>query len=322
MDTPQLAQRINGAWPLQQPVATTAQLLEAGVGMAALAQALRAGLLFRLRKGAYVQAANWSSLKPWDQDKVRLYAHVLSVRSDPVYSHFSAASLHGLFVWNCGPDVHLSCTSSASGTSGAKDVVIHREALEPSDVQEVLLRNGRRVRATSLERTVLDCARCGPFAQAVVIGDHALRVGARMETLQALVGGMGGRRGVRKARRVLAALDPRSESGGETRTRLIIAGMQIDQPELQVEIWAGEKLYRPDFVWRKQKLIVEFDGDVKYFAYRRTGDVILDERKREKRLMELGWRFVRLEWKDLAHPQEVQRRIMAAYTAAALANAA
>ncbi len=226
-----LEQRLNGALLPPHYVATTAQMLDQGIGAAALAQALRTGLVFRLRKGAYVQATHWRGLKPWDQDNLRLLAHVLSVRGDPVYSHFSAARPHGLFVWNCGAAVHLSCNSSASGSSGAKDVSQHREVLAPGDVQELHLRSGPYVRVTSLERTVIDCARTGQFAQAVVIGDHALRAGARREVMEALINAMTGRRGVRKARRVLHALDARSESGGETRTRLIIAAMNIEQPD-------------------------------------------------------------------------------------------
>jgi hypothetical protein len=38
--------------------------------------------------------------------------------------------------------------------------------------------------------------------------------------------------------------------------------------------------------------------------------------------MEDGWRFVRLEWRDLAHPGDVKRRIQAAFDAAGLPLAA
>ena len=114
-------------------------------------------------------------------------------------------------------------------------------------------------------------------------------------------------RGARRARRVFRSLDGLSQSPGESRTRLLIATMKIDQSELQKDLLAKGSLYRPNFVWEKQKLFVELDGDIKYFAYRRTADVILAERKSERRLMESGWRFVRLAWKDLANPEQVKR---------------
>lgn len=315
MEQRHLVRRLEKAWPDKALLATSAVLAESGFGERVLAQALKRGLVCRLRRGVYVQAAQWRFLKPWEQDKFRLHAHLLTVRGDPVYSYFSAARLHGLYVWNCGPRVHVTGKSAVSGTSNAKDVAAHHEPLAESESEQLTLRDGNHVLATTLERTVVDCARVGAFAQAVIIGDHAVHNGARLEVMWAAIETMPGRRGVRKARRVLRAIDGRSESPGESRTRLIIAEMPIEQPELQKELFAGDRSYRPDFVWEKQRLIVEFDGDIKYFAYRSTADIILDERKREKRLTELGWRFLRLEWRDLANPVDVKRRIMALYAA-------
>jgi very-short-patch-repair endonuclease len=315
-------ERFARAWPADTPVATTGQLAEAGLGDRAMASALKHGTVYRLRKGAYVQAGHWHTLKPWDQDKLRLLAHLVTVRGDPAYSHFSAARLHGLTIWHCGPQVHVTAASSVSGTSNPKDVVFHRGNVANGDIQPLRLRSGHVVQVTTLERTVVDCARAGGFAEAVVIGDHALRKGARSEVMWAMVNAMPGRRGVRKARRVLRVLDGRSESPGESRTRLIIADMDLPQPELQVELTVGGRVHRPDFLWEEQKLIVEFDGDYKYFAYKPTREAVLDERKRERRLMEDGWRFVRLEWRDLANPGDVKRRIQAAFDAAGLPLAA
>ena len=308
-------QRLAQLWPAGTTVATTAQLMDAGLSDRAIASALKQGLVYRLRKGAYVQAQAWKVLKPWEHERLRLLAHLVTARGTPTYSHFSAARLHGLFLWHCSPQVHVTARSSASGTSNPKDVVGHHEELAAGDVRSLRLRNGQLVRLTSLERTVVDCARVGGFAEAVVIGDHALRKGSSIEVMWAMVNALPGRRGVRKARRVLRALDGRSESPGESRTRLIIAGMDIPQPELQVELLAEGRRYRPDFVWIQQKVIVEFDGDYKYFDFKPTAEVILAERKREKRLMEAGWRFVRLEWKDLSNPAQVRQRIQAVLTA-------
>lgn len=313
MERQLLVQRLDKAWPAKKSIATSMMLANSGISERVLADALKRGVVCRLRRGAYVRAAQWRLLKPWDQEKLRLLAHLLTVRGEPVYSYFSAARLHGLFVWNCSAAVHVTGRSAVSGTSNAKGVTAHHEPLAESEATRLTLRDGSYAMATTLERTVVDCARVGGFSEAVVIGDHALRNNARLDVMWAAIEAMPGRRGVRKARRVLRVLDGRSESPGESRTRLIIAEMPIEQPELQKELIAGDRIYRPDFVWEKQKLIVEFDGDIKYFAYKRTADVILDERKREKRLTELGWRFVRLEWKDLSNPVDVKRRIMALY---------
>lgn len=313
MDQEQLVKRIEQAWPASCTVATTAQLSEAGVGGRLLAAALSRGIVVRLRQGAYVLTRYWLACKPWDRDKLAILAHIVTVPSDPTYGYFTAARLHGLFIWNCDAKVHMIVTAVPSATSGARDVVEHREHVVDAESERIVLKNGLHVRVTTMERTVVDCARIGGFEQAVIMGDHALSRGARMDVMQALVDANPGRRGIRKARRVLKALDGRSESPGESRTRLIIASMNIEQPVPQLELTVGDSRYRPDFVWEKQKLIVEFDGDIKYFGHNRTDQVILAERKRERRLMELGWRFVRLEWSDLAKPEEVKRRILAQY---------
>ncbi|NVM95464.1 type IV toxin-antitoxin system AbiEi family antitoxin domain-containing protein [Arthrobacter wenxiniae] len=310
-----LQERMNTAWPAGTPVATTAQLAGAGVGDRVLAAALKQGNVYRLRRGAYVLAEVWQIQKPWERDKLRLLAHIVTAPGSPRYSYFSAARLHGLFIWNCGPKVHVSSISATSGTGTPKDVVSHHDRLAASDLCSLPLRDGRNVTATTLERTVVDCARTGRFAEAVVIGDSALHRGARIEVMWAMVAAFPGRRGVRRAARVLQALDGRSESPGESRTRLIIVDMDIPQPELQLELWVDGHLYRPDFAWRDRKVIVEFDGDTKYFDFGPTPQVLLAERKREKRLMEAGWRFVRLEWKDLSSPGSVKARILAALTA-------
>lgn len=313
MDSQQLEERLNRVWPAEALVATSAELIAAGFNERLLARSLQFRLVFRLRKGAYIRATTWRMLAPWDKDTARLRAHLLTARGDAVYSYFSAARLQGLFVWNCGPSVHVTRRATVSGTSSAHDVSAHHEPLSEEELTFQPLRTGGQVRVTTLERTVVDCARLGGFQEAVVIGDDALRHGARLEVMWAIVEAMPGRRGIRKARRVLRSLDARSESPGESRTRVIIAEMDIDQPEPQVTLSAGGAIYRPDFVWRKQKLIVEFDGDIKYFAYKRTAEVIVAERKRERRLSEEGWRFVRLEWADLANPAGVRRRILEAY---------
>jgi len=317
-----LKERFTRAWPAGLSVATTKQLMDSGLGDRAIASALKNGIVYRLRKGAYVKATSWRELKPWDQDKLRLYAHLVTAPGLPTYSYYSAARLHGLFIWKCSAKVHITVNSSVSGASNPKDVVGHHENVAEGDITYLHLRDGRRVKATNLERTVVDCARAGGFAEAVIIGDHALRKGASLEVMWSIVNVMTGRRGVRKARRVLQVLDGKSESAGESRTRLIIGEMDIPQPELQVSLTVSGNVYRPDFVWKREKLIVEFDGDYKYFEFKPTPEAILDERKRERRLMEDGWRFVRLEWRDLENPADVKRRIQSAFDAFRLPAAA
>lgn len=300
------------SWPAGVDVATSAQLSEAGLSQKRIATLARNQQIIRLRKGAFVRGDYWSSLMPSGKDNLRLVAHMATVQGKPVYSYFSAARFHGLYVWKGGPRIHVTSRTSKSGTNTAPDTFCHHELLGPAELVQKRLTSGRAIKLTTLERTIVDCARTASFETAVILGDSALRKGANLSTLWDMVNAIPGKRGVRKARRVLQALDALSESVGETRTRLVIAQMDIEQPKSQCEIVVDGFLYRPDFVWEKQRLIVEFDGDTKYFDYKPVPEVLLAERKRERRLMEAGWRFVRFEWKDLENPEAMKRRIRTA----------
>lgn len=168
---------------------------------------------------------------------------------------------------------------------------------------------------TSLERTVTDCGLALPYRQALIIADHALRLGADETLLAAAAARLDGRAGVRNLRRVLAAADPRSESPGETLARDLMARLRLPAPEPQVEVLTRFGVFRLDFAWRERRIALEFDGKAKYFDYRPTEEVLFEERRREKALTEDGWFFVRLEWKDLFHEQEFKTRVLRALAA-------
>lgn len=81
-------------------------------------------------------------------------------------------------------------------------------------------------------------------------------------------------------------------------------------------VLAAGSSYRLDAAWRDIKLALEFDGKTKYFDYKRTDQAIFEERQRERELMEVGWTFLRVEWKDLENPELLERRILAAMATA------
>ncbi|ALE05303.1 hypothetical protein AL755_07185 [Arthrobacter sp. ERGS1:01] len=321
MDLQKIGVRVAQLWPSGVVIATTAQLDDAGCGDRLLKAAVDMRVLVRIRRGAYVRTEVWDALKPWEQSSFLLMAHILTASGNPVYSHFSAARLHGLDVWNCGDEVHVTSAATPSGMGVAADVVHHHLPLPQGSCGRITSAAGPRVRVTSLERTVVDCARYGGFAQAVAIGDHALRRGANLEVMTDMVSRLTGQRGVKRARRVLAALNDASESVGESRTRLVLVVMDIPEPVLQLRIVANGTEYRADFAWPELKLILEFDGQGKYFDFRPTAEALLAERRRETLLMEQGWRFIRVVWDDLARPEALRQRIYRAISDARRAAA-
>ncbi|WP_192476219.1 MULTISPECIES: hypothetical protein [unclassified Arthrobacter] len=105
-----------------------------------------------------------------------------------------------------------------------------------------------------------------------------------------------------------AELADRLISGRQV-ARLVRSG---DLVRLQVQVRTRHGDHRLDFAWRQLLLALEFDGRIKYFAYAPTNQVLFEERRREKALMEDGWQFIRIEWGDLFREAELRRRIASA----------
>ncbi len=121
-------------------------------------------------------------------------------------------------------------------------------------------------------------------------------------------------------RRALELADPRSESAGESLTRELLHRLRITPPELQYLVRSPLGEHRLDFAWPERKVALEFDGKTKYFDYRPTGEVLFAERQRERALMEMGWRFLRIEWKDLFNEVEFKYRVLQALNRGAAAD--
>lgn len=313
MDNNQLAHVVASRWPATavRGVATNRMLEASGLTHKVLTAAVARRIIVRLHRGAYVQALEWQAMKPWVRDDIALIAHALASHSSGVYSHSSAARLHGLRTWGCGAAVHITHDRTPGHSSGRAGVALHQQLLDAGNV--VMARIGPvQVPVTSMAQTVLDCARLFRFEQAVIIGDHAVRTGLAVPELQELLGASDVKRGAARAKRVLEFLDSDSESAGESRTRVFLAATKLPMPELQVKITTRHGLHRADFAWREYRLILEFDGWGKYFDYRPTAEAIAQERQREKDLMELGWRFIRINWSDFNDPAALDARIRTA----------
>lgn len=111
-----------------------------------------------------------------------------------------------------------------------------------------------------------------------------------------------------RARAMLTFVDARSESVGESIVRVEAALRGIPLiPQVEIRGPWGGLVGRVDFVVEGTKVIVEFDGKIKYAA----GDpqVLWAEKRREDRLRELGYIVVRVTWADLARPERVVARI-------------
>ena len=159
MDTKALEARLAAAWPAGE-VCTAEHLRMAGIGDRQLAAAIAAGLLVRVRRGAYAVASAWRTLAPWERQPRRLEAHIRTVRG-AVYSHSSAAILHGGRVWTDDEDVHITTSYRNGRRNHGADVTAHCHPLPEAAVAAVDSPWGS-VLATSPARTAVDCARTLP----------------------------------------------------------------------------------------------------------------------------------------------------------------
>jgi very-short-patch-repair endonuclease len=289
----------------------TQELLSAGLHARAVARLMCSGDLVRARRGCYVRAIWWNGLKPGTRSRYLIHAHAHGTLTTSaggfVYSHTSGARLRRLHLWKVGGRIHLTQQTCPSPISHGRDVVAHTRALGPGDISFV---DG--LPCTSLERTVVDCCLMFNLRQSLILMDHACRLGADLETLRSRCTGLAGRNGVVALRRAIELADPRSESPGETLTRELLHRLRIEPPEPQYVVHTPLGEHRLDFAWRKRKVALEFDGRTKYFDYQPTDEVLFAERRREKALMEQGWIFLRIEWKDLFNETEFKYRVLRA----------
>ncbi|WP_427134175.1 type IV toxin-antitoxin system AbiEi family antitoxin domain-containing protein [Pseudarthrobacter sp. S9] len=289
----------------------TDQLLESGLNPRAIQQLVQAGTLIRLRRGCYARGSWWSGLSAAARHRQLIFAHALGTLTTSTggsaYSHTSGASLHRLHLWNVDDRIHLTQVSCPSPISHGRDVVAHTRRLGSREVCFV-----EGLPCTSLERTVVDCCLMFTIRQAVILVDHACRLGADLSVLRNRCSTLTGRNGVVALRRALELADPRSESAGESLTRELLHRLKIEPPELQYVVRTPLGDHRLDFAWPARKVALEFDGKTKYFDYRPTNEVLFAERRREKALMEQGWTFIRIEWKDLFNEVDFKYRVLRA----------
>src|SRR5690606_25662330 len=170
------------------------------------------------------------------------------------------------------------------------------------------------VAVTSIARTVVDLARTLPKEQAVIAGDSALRLypGMREQVSRALADART-RHGLARARTVVPFLDGRSESAGESLSRLRIAEAGLPRPILQYEIVGGNgRRYRVDFFW-ENGVVGEFDGRIKYSDPRD----VFDEKLRQDAIRDAGYEVVRWTWAELERFDVVAERLRQAARRAA-----
>lgn len=298
--------------PRLVPPGSPRLVLAGDVSRDEIRNATRDGTATRIRRGAYLLAPDGP--EPSDHtarrevDLAKIDAVARQLPGEHVFSHESAALLWGLPLWRRASTVHV-VQRHVPGERRARDVARHRVVLDPTDVAVV---GGRR--ATSRERTVVDCVRSLPARDGLVLADAALRAGVSRQALLERVARTTGR-GVVRARSVLDVADAGAESPGESVVRYELLRHALPAPATQVPVRTRLGRFRADMGWEEWRLLVEFDGYVKYSELA-AGDparVLFQEKRRQEAIEEEGWRVLRVTAADLrdgaALVARVRRRI-------------
>lgn len=250
----------------------------------------------RVRKGVYVDRADYAALPPWTRYAVRVHAFV-RVHPDAVLCMESAAVLHGIPRFGETRGIHVY-DPHLSHSSHHGDVTIHTSR----DERELTTING--VRLTSVEDTILDLARVVPPAHALAMTDAAISPVQggmlRLGDLRAHGDRQQNQRGRARLQWVWETADALAESPAESVSRAVMQWSGFERPELQREFAYEGHLDRTDFHFASCRAIGEADGWGKYGLDDpdTARQKLVDEKRREDRLRRNGHPFARWELRD------------------------
>lgn len=276
-----------------------------------LAAARRAGVITRVRHGAYVPSTEWDLRDDIGQHRLRGQAVCLTHPGRVALSHTSGAAEHGLRFWK--PDLDLVHVTRLDKTSGRHQagVAYHEDSWPPEDVyaKDELLVLGPATCA-------LAAASLTSVASGMVILDSALDLDLADEP--SLWAAYAQRYRSPKSCRLQITLRlarPGAQSVGETLSRHLMWTQHLPQPVLQFAVYddSGRLVGITDFAWPDLGLLGEFDGRIKYGRLCPHGesasDAVVREKDRENRLREATcWPMIRYVWADLFAPQTTASR--------------
>lgn len=260
---------------MDNDVVLTSDLVRTGFSTDEVARMRQRGELIRLRRGAYLRVSESSSKAgdPWDLRTPHLrlidgHSSASHPRAAPSHACRSAPSAapvqdHG------GDTVHVTRDRRGGGVI-RPTLRVHGSQLR--DIDRTIV--GERA-VTSLPRTVVDLARTLPYEQAVAVADGGLALDVDLAMLAECLEQARRWHGAPQARRVIAFADGRSESVGESYSRIsVMRQLDLPMPVLQHEVFDqnGYLIGRCTSPGWSGALVGEFDGKVKYGRFRRPGE--------------------------------------------------
>jgi len=256
----------------------------------------------RIRVGTYTHADLWPES---EEARHRLAGRALFRKLDGAValSHTTAALEHGMRLW--GPalsDVHVTRLDGGAGRTEAG--AVHHEGFV---VDTDLVRHEDLV-LTEPARSAIETASLGTAEEGLVTLDSALHLGlctpaqllATYQLMQAWPG-------MQRVGVTVRMADGGGQSVGESRVRYAAFAQGLPAPSTQFEVRdrSGGLIAVCDLAWPQHRLLLEFDGRVKYaepWRDRSPAQVLWEEKRREDAVRATGIRTVRIVNEDLGAP--------------------
>ncbi|HET7421535.1 MAG TPA: DUF559 domain-containing protein [Candidatus Dormibacteraeota bacterium] len=178
-----------------------------------------------------------------------------------------------------------------SGMRSRPGLTVRHMDVSPAEITRV-----RGLRATSVDRTLVDLCRRLPPVEALIILDQALRLKLADHTA------------VRRLHPIGELAEP-AESPMETRLRWLLLQAGLPRPQVQAPI--PEVRARADLYYPTARLVLEYDGG-------NHRDRMVDDNRRQNLLVNAGYRVLRFTAADIYNrPDAVLRQVSAAAAASA-----
>jgi hypothetical protein len=276
--------------PALPEVFTVADALRAGLTRAQIETRTGTGRWHRIQRGVCLKS-RWAETDEAGQHLLRCAAVISRTTPDgAVLSHTSAALLHGISVPRHLLERVVVTVPPGGGRRPRQrpGIVTHIAGKPDVDRREV-----RGLPVTAPARTVADCLRLLPAEDSVPIADAALRQGLSGNEVERVLARQARWPFAAAAAASLSLVDPRRESGLESKSAVVMHrhGLPVGEPQVRILDERRRFVARVDFAWLSFGVVGEADGRVKYVGD--AGRTIEEEKDRQAQLEALGLVVVR-----------------------------
>jgi very-short-patch-repair endonuclease len=270
----------------QHGMVSRAQILHAGLTNKVIDVRVRNGFLSRVHRSVY-------RVGPVTGPQAREMAAVLACGAGAAVSGRSAAVLWRM-LGRAREEAPVEVIVPSRRPLPAGVMVHHVRTVRAGEITTI-----DNIPVTTPARTLFDLAAAGHEREV----EHALaeallqRIVTRSDVL-ALASDHAGRAGARQLRELIEADEAPgvTRSEAEERFLALIRTAQLTLPSTNVPV-AG---YEVDFLWRKERLVVEVDGRA-FHARRRRFE---SDHRRESVLVAAGLRVMRVTWNQIVNERE------------------